>query len=153
MIFKKAISILILSQASGAFGFDVCDANGFEKKDIGWIRTVSVYKNIFIDFKVNKDEMEQDGLAVTSDISLVLAKDMASNAYYRLYKSVNPPPYSNADLIYSKTEMFVGNCWLKKTYGFRTPLSTFHWSDAGSSSDNDMLPAVKDLLRRKNLIN
>lgn len=153
MIFKQAIAILILSLASGAFAFDVCDTNGFEKTEIGWIRTVSVNENIFIDFKVNKDELEQDGLPAAPDIATALSKDLASNAYYRLYKSVNPPPYSNADLSYSKTELFVGNCWLKNTYGFRTPLSTFQWSEADSSSGSDMLPAVRDFLKRKQLIN
>ena len=143
----------MLSQASTTFAFDVCDTNGFERSEIGWVRSVSINKIFFIDFKVNKDELEEDGLPTTPDLQATLAKDLASNAYYRLYKSVNPPTYSDAVLTYSNTETFVGNCWLKKTYVFRTPLNTFHWSKVDSNSDADMLPAVRDLLKRKHLIN
>lgn len=112
---------------------------------------MTINKNIFIDFKVNKDDLEQDGLNVSRDFGAVLAKDLASNAYYRFYTLVSPPPFSNADLIYSNSQLYIGDCWSKRVYGVRTPLNTFNWSR--SDSDADMLPAVRGFLQKKQLIN
>lgn len=152
MIFKKFLICLILSQTSNAFAFDVCDSDGFKKTDIGWIRSVKSNKDIYIEFKVSKEELEKDGALETNGIASSLARDAASNAYYKIFKSVNPPPYINSDLVYKNTESFVSTCWLKKFYGYRTLLSNFQWVESSPQSDEDMLPAVKDLLRRKQLI-
>lgn len=152
MISRGFILGLLVFQISSAEAFDVCDKHGFDKVEIGWIRTVSANQKIYVDFKVNIDELEDNGLVATPDIAPSLAKDAASTAYYRLYKSVSPPPFINADLVYKNTEAFASTCWLKKTYGFRTPLATFQWVEPSSSDEIDLLPPVKELLRRKHLI-
>ena len=151
MISRIFILVLLAFQIVSAEAFDVCDKHGFEKAELGWIRSVSVNQKVYVDFKVNIDELGENGIAASPDIAPALAKDAASNAYYKLYKSVMPPASEKLDLIYSGTQAYLSTCWLKKTYGFRTPLSTFQWAEP-SSSDDDYLPAIKDLLKRKQLI-
>lgn len=152
MISRRLILVFLMLPITNASAFDACDRNGFEKVEIGWIRSVSVNHKIYVDFKVNIDELEENGLGVSSDVAPALAKDAASTAYYRLYKSVNPPSSSNVDLVYMNTESFLSSCWLKKTYGFRTPLSTFQWVETNVGDGNDHLPPVRELLKRKQLI-
>lgn len=150
MISRGFILLLLTFQIANVEAFDVCDKHGFEKADLGWVRTVSVNQKVYVDFKVNIDELEENGIAASPDIAPVLAKDAASNAYYKLYESVMPPASGKLDLIYTGTQTYLSTCWLKKTFGFRTPLSTFQWAEPNSS--DDYLPAIKDLLKRKQLI-
>jgi hypothetical protein len=153
MIFRIIIVMLFTFEIANADAFDVCDKHGFDKSNIGWIRTVSLNQQTYVDFKVNIDELNDQGISVPLDIAYALAKDAASNAYFNLYKGLRPPESDNHDLIYSDTQAFSSSCWLKKTYGFRTPLSNFKWVSLSSSDDDEFLPAIKDLLRRKQLIN
>lgn len=91
-------------------------------------------------------------MEVKADIAPVIAKDSASNAYYNFIKSIMPPPYESADLQFSSTESFSAICHSKKTYGYRTPLASFKWVKKGSESNEELLPTVKEFLRKKHLI-
>ena len=84
MISRIFILVLLAFQIVSAEAFDVCDKHGFEKVELGWIRSVSVNQKVYVDFKVNIDELGENGIAASPDIAPALAKDAASNAYYKL---------------------------------------------------------------------
>lgn len=151
MISKWGIVGLLAFHVTTAQAFDVCDKEGFKSADIGWIRTISVGEKVYVDFKVNTDELSENGLEATNDVAPSLAKDAASAAYYKLFKSMFVPDFDESDLVYGKTEAFLSTCWLKKTYGYRTPLSTFHWVQTSPENAN-YLPPIREFLKKKQLI-
>lgn len=150
---SRALAILTMAYSSLLYAFDVCDQHGFEKFGGGWIRSISNSKGTYVDFKVNLIELENEGVDVGIDVAPSLAKDRASNAYYKFFKSISPPPFEGADLEFSSTESFSAICRFTRTFGYRTPLNSFKWVEKAGESEVEMLPAVKDFVRKRHFIN
>ncbi len=132
-IFKFSLIFAIALLSPNIMAFDVCDHKGFERSQRGWIRKINQGDKVYVDFKINIDELNELELPVTQDIAPLLAREAAGQSYYNFFRLINPPLSQDVDLIFGNTEAFVRSCWSKQTFGYRTPLRTFKWSERSSN--------------------
>jgi len=128
MTFKFQICIIFLFFLHSASAFNVCESSGFKKFESGWIRTIKINGGSFLDYKVKIEDVFEEWGSVDDSTAATLARDFAFKAFYKYYLELRPTIYPNTDLVLQKTETFVDNCWFRKTFGFRTELSSLKWT-------------------------
>jgi len=154
---SKSASLAVMLLAAGCSlaaraAIDACDAQGYRNLKIGAIRDFREDGNAYFDFRVGKDNLGDDGAPTTDNVAYSEARDSAVHAFAEAFRTIAPAPAPDADLEYSHIESASARCQLSRFFAFRVPVRSMHWKAERPGGTDGMLPAVKDLLRQKSLV-
>jgi hypothetical protein len=147
------LALPLIAASCAVNAFDVCDSNGYQRQAIGSIRQLKSNGLDYFEYKVSENELQSDAPIASKEMLNSVARDEAISAMYKRFMESNPPSESNgSDLLYSEMESSNKQCSGIFFYAFRVPVQRMSWSEKSENGNDEMLPAVRKMLKDKGFL-